>query len=366
MQPPLAPGAPRAVGATVQYPAAGGRRILVTWRAPSGGGPFDRYVVDRDGHETRRVGTGTTQWPDPGYDGASHTYVVHADGPGGRGTSAPFVLDRGPSAPTGLTARYGPRGEGLLTWSQPRTGGPVTSYQIRRDGQRIADLDAPRTSYPDRTYDGRRHVYQVRVLGPGGDAYSAPIVLALAAAAAPQRVSATVGPYCGFDVTWTEPTGGGPRSAYALLRDGAQIARMGPGVTRYVDHNADSSPEYRVRSIGPGGTRTSGPATMPGLGLCASIDPSRLLGTAQPRANTTADLGVVARVTGPIDLVLDLDDRPSVPGVPALPAVPPPPPPPPVLPILPALPAVPGLPAPPALGQRRRGRRPESPPVRLS
>ncbi|HEY0486466.1 MAG TPA: hypothetical protein VGD72_09480 [Mycobacteriales bacterium] len=345
---PLAPGAPRDVAVRLEPDVVHPAHIRLTWRAPAGGGPVTRYVVYRNGRELSSLPVPDRGYPDTGYDRLAHTYVVQARGPGGHTDSLPAVLPAAPDPPDLDAVLYDVSGAAVVSWHPATTGGPWDRYAVLRDGAEAGTAARSATAFPDHGYDGGRHTYQVRAEGPGGAATSLPMTIdplpVAAVPAAPARVAATVGPRCGLDVGWSQPVGGGPRTAYALLRNGEEIARLGPRVTSYLDNEAGAAPEYRVRAMGPGGAATSGPATMPGLGLCASLGPSRL--TAPAAATATPgilDLGAVARLAGPLPLVVDLDDSPSVPGLPAPPR------------------AV--LPGPPA---SRGGRRPDAPRMRLS
>jgi hypothetical protein len=138
----------------------------------------------------------------------------------------------------------------------------VSEYAILRDGRPLHRIDAPAIGYVDRAYDGMTHTYQVRAVGPGGDALSGPASIP-AAPAAPQKLAAAVTDEKTVAVTWDQPSGG-PVIEYSVRRDGREIARPGPAARSYVDRGYDGAAHtYDVWAIGPGGAARSGPATVP-------------------------------------------------------------------------------------------------------
>lgn len=76
------------------------------------------------------------------------------------------------AAPAALKAKAGGFSV-TLTWSQPSAGTPVESYEIYRDGDLVATVEASATAYEDdEVLPGRRYSYAVEALGGGASSQS--------------------------------------------------------------------------------------------------------------------------------------------------------------------------------------------------
>jgi hypothetical protein len=271
--------------------------IALRWTQPTGG-PVSRYEILRNSAPEptphARLDAPATGYLDRAYDGMAHTYHVRAVGPGGNALSDPATVPAAPAAPLRLSATVDRTGKVVLGWVQPNEGGSVDTYALRRDSAEIDRIAAPAVRYTDRGYDGAGHTYDIRAIGPGGAARSTPVSVRPIPGPA-GHVAVRLDPDCAALVTWSEPASGGPRDGYAVLRDGVEVARLDAGARSYADHAYDGGTHvYQVRTLGPGGTAASPPATLPGalVNLCLQ------LGRTGPY--------LIARLLGPTLLSLEL------------------------------------------------------------
>jgi hypothetical protein len=292
-----------------------GSPIELTWAAPRTGGPVSSYGVVRDGTDIAVLTAPANAYVDPAYDRAAHAYYVRAQGTGGATPSSRVVLPAAPGAPQRVAARLVDKGGAALQWAAPGSGGPRNAYAVLRDGIELARLDPRDTGYVDTAWNDTVRYYQIRAFGPGGIATSDPVsVTAAPAPAAPLYVTTQLDRDCGLRVRWVTSTAGGPRTAYAVLQDGAVIVRLPADATSYLDHDARARPQYRVRAIGPGGSTTSRPATHPGLGICLGLGPPAPDPVGRPALEPVPRVDrprlAIARLTGPVPAVVHVGEPP--------------------------------------------------------
>jgi hypothetical protein len=149
---------------------------------------------------------------------------------------------------------------------------------------------------------------------------------------APQRVAARMRPNCDVVVTWRPPAAGRRPAAYAVLREGREIARVPGPATRFTDPGGGAARAYRVTALDRRDAAASDPAAVDAgtlLSLCLRL--GTVLGGSAPATSAARrpDLQVVVRlVSRPVVAVgghLPVPapapaESPSPPGLPLIPA----------------------------------------------
>ncbi|WP_256104780.1 fibronectin type III domain-containing protein [Streptomyces sp. ODS05-4] len=136
-RPPSVPGAPRG---TVES----SRAVTLSWRAAeddTGVTAYDVYQEDSRIHSV--PGTATSARVEGLRPGQVYSFTVRARDAADNSSPDSAVVDLttrqgpggdAPTAPTGLTATPG-KGEVVLRWTPPETGGPVTEHQLYLNGK---------------------------------------------------------------------------------------------------------------------------------------------------------------------------------------------------------------------------------------
>lgn len=164
-----------------------------------------------------------------------------------------------------------------LAWEPPAAGGPVTTYQVLRDGQLIAETGD--TTYTDELVEPlAQYVYAVQAVGPGGTGPAETVTVSVPELpteppGAVQSLRARVGART-VELVWSRPeTGGRPRE-YRVYRDDSLLGTTPE--TSWRDATVEPESEYvyavvPVNEAGPGETttvvvRTPSPGLLDGAG----------------------------------------------------------------------------------------------------
>lgn len=218
-------------------------RALVTWGAPAGGPSVDRYHVyrlSRTGDWAFAGSTTSTSFEDSGLGRRQPiTYRVSAVGAAGEGLPegrASILTVDVPGIPRPNAARTGNHGELRVVWGVPTSDGwgdnpfghTITSYEVRRDGELVATLDAStRTLLDTGLAAGRWYRYEVRALnGVGPGPYGADGEWSPDVPWGPSSVTVSQGPTPGMvNLTWgaSENNGGLSITAYRVTADGVVL-----------------------------------------------------------------------------------------------------------------------------------------------
>ncbi len=211
----------------------GDGHVVLTWNAPSTGGPPSSYVVrHRSGSGAygawTDVGLATSQMVTGLTNGTAHTFQVRARNASGAGasdsvTATPAAV---PDPPTGLSGSPGD-GRVDLTWGAPSTGGSPTSYEVRhRSGSGAygswTDVGGATSHGVTGLTNGTEYTFQVRARNASGA--GAPDSVTATPAAVPDPPTGLSGsPGDGrVDLTWGAPsTGGSPTSYEVRHRSGS-------------------------------------------------------------------------------------------------------------------------------------------------
>jgi hypothetical protein len=132
---------------------------------------------------------------------------------------------------------------------------------------------------------------------------------------------------CDVVVTWLPPSTGRRPAAYAVLRDGHEVARVPAPSDRFTDPDGGAARAYQVTALDRGGAAAGDPAAVDAgtlLSFCLRL--GQLTGGSGPAASAAserrADLQVVVRLVS--EPVVAVGGLPPGPASPATPGVPPP------------------------------------------
>jgi len=241
-------------------------RVAVAWDAPADGGTASGYRVYRDGEQIAE--TTATQYVDETvHVGAQYVYEVAAFNTYGESERAgPLAVTVPVPEPPGTVLNLRPvtvdAGGVTLAWEPPAAGGPVTQYQVLRDGQLIAETGD--TTYTDELVEPlAQYMYAVQAVGPGGTGPAETVAVSVPELpteppGAVQSLRARVGART-VELVWSRPeTGGRPRE-YRVYRDDSLWGTTPE--TSWRDTTGEPESEYvyavvPVNEVGPGETTT--------------------------------------------------------------------------------------------------------------
>jgi hypothetical protein len=313
------PDAPRALTAAVApATAVGSGEVKLAWTAPNndGGPDITDYVISMsDGGSSQvvddGVSTATTYTVHGLTNGKPYSFAVGAKNTYGVGNVATTEATPlwTPSAPDGLTAMTAPApgvgsGQVALSWSASADNGKqVTGYVIEQsvDGTlwtAVADASSTTTSFTvDGLTNGIRYSYRVAAqnelgLGAWSTAQATPVWLP----AAPEDVTATVGPNTGLDrgevgVSWSPAVdNGAPVTDYLL-----EMSADGETWTA-VDDGVSTATAFKVRGLDDATSYQFRVAALNGLGQGPWSLP---IDATTPTVKPAAPSGLVAWVPAP-------------------------------------------------------------------
>jgi hypothetical protein len=269
-----APGEPGKPNVAVTASGA----ATVTWAAPTDGGPVNGYTVIADPAANLPAGCGediaVRSCDFVGLDpNTAYTFLVEATG--SAGTTASDTSDAvtpGPPGATGtpevvLTAP----GTVTVSWTDPTTGGPVTSHALLSNQSitvpgscALASANSCILTNLDQTLS---YTFQVRAIGPAGNTLSAASTPGVKPAAPGKPDAPTVvlgGSPGSATVSWPVPSTGGPITGYTLssnqsitVPDGCTAARS----CAFTDLDPTKSYTFTVTAVGPAGSTLSDAST---------------------------------------------------------------------------------------------------------
>ena len=232
--------------------------VLLSWEPPkdNGGSKIVAYNIYRNGENIGS--TSELTYNDSSVDmKVNYTYyVVAVNGVGeGNKSNEVSVAWSVPSAPQQLSLT---RGDGIVTlsWKAPQDDGgtKILSYNIYRDGQKIATVDASSLSYEDKNLDvTKQYVYFVKAVNYVGESdKSNEVSVAWSVPSAPQQLSLTRGDGI-VTLSWKAPQddGGTKILSYNIYRDGQKIATVDAASLTYRDEGVDvkSQHTYYVTAV---------------------------------------------------------------------------------------------------------------------
>ena len=236
----MPPAPPTAVSAVAQTFAA-----MVSWTPPSDNGGtaiLDYTVTASPGGETTTVTGDQTSAYISLYSNITYTFTVHATNGIGSSVessaSAPVATPpTAPQAPTNLVVTPGP-GSATVSWTPPYDGGlPITSYELRTEGNRFVDVPGNQTSATITGLLGGGRAYQFFVTATnsfsvGEQAGTEPVPIAVGLPDVVTNLHATAGDQLGI-VTWDPPlnTGGTPITGYTIVGPNGPMTVAGTQTT---------------------------------------------------------------------------------------------------------------------------------------
>jgi len=250
----------------------GDGRVDLTWDAATDA-DLDRVRVLRDGLPVAELPAGTTRWADTDVvNDRTYAYALVAlDGAGN--SSAPSAEVRAtptdltpPAVPTGLDGTALDAGA-RLTWDAGADA-DLAAVQVQQDGVVVATLPAGTTSWETRgLVVGRSYAFRLLAVDGHGNA-SAPsaavtvVPVDLTAPAVPTGLAAQRGDGH-VDLAWDA----GPDADLALvrvLRDGATVAELPVGTTRWTDAGLvnDRAYAYALVALDAAGNASAASATV--------------------------------------------------------------------------------------------------------
>ena len=217
--------------------------ILLNWNAVA---DADSYVVERD---DGRVGAVTiTQFTDDPGDGDSHEYTVYAKSECGNGPDSDPVSAAkltAPGVPANVVATDDRCDSVVVTWDAVAT---ATLYRVLRNSIDIGTTAETRFAHVPTAGETEDYVVSAENDCGAGNASAADDGTRLVAPVAPTTVTASDSTCDGVLVTWSGASG--DIDSFRVLREGLEIAMVGPVIDSFFDVFAEIGPNnYTVEAI---------------------------------------------------------------------------------------------------------------------
>ena len=277
---------------------------MVSWAAPSGGGPLVSYTLTSVGTSTGTVTscaaiqalfctvTGITT-------GGSYSFVATANNAVGSALSDPSipVVTTAPGAPGTPTVLVTASGVATVTWTEPTTGGVVTDYTVVAMPGPVSAAGCTNVVGLTCSFDGltpaTAYTFRVTANSPAGNTQSAassPAVKPGPPSTPGVPTLALAGPNA-VRVTWTAANAGGPVTGYSVASVPAVTAPVSctsiTALTCVFNRLVSGTPySFTVTATGP-----VGPASV--IGSVGTIVPGPPDAPGKPVATLTGISGQV-------------------------------------------------------------------------
>lgn len=269
--------------------------VGLEWDAPDGGPSPESYVILRGAEEVGSVDAPATSFvvaaltPNTGYEFA----VVSVDGDRRSEPSEAIVVTTDPDRPFLLESVDLTATSVRLQW-EPPTGPSVESYVIVNEGDELAVVPHPETSFVfDDLIPGAP--YEFAVVSQDGARRSTPAWISVTAIAPSPGEPASDPAGTTTDtivVTWSPPADVGPPSEYIVIRDGEMVANVPGGTLSYTDTGLSPGFAYEYRVAANWGFENSEPTDSI---VVATVEPpiadARLAGTWPVEVTNVKDPG---------------------------------------------------------------------------
>jgi chitodextrinase len=252
----------------------------LTWTAATDNVGVTAYDIYRDGIYLATVGPGVTTYTDGTVTtSVRNTYQVAARDQAGNITSASVTTGgkpnaSPPSAPSKLAASASGYTQASLSWgASSGKFAPIYGYTILRNGQAVATVAAPATSYTDTGLTpGASYTYQVTAKDSAGNASSASNSATITTQAdtpptAPgtptaNSVTSSLTSSQAW-ISWAQSTDSVGVTRYDVIRNGQVIASVSG--TSYIDNSVSAGGTYTYQVVAynaAGQSATSGTLTV--------------------------------------------------------------------------------------------------------
>ena len=284
------PGAP----ASFQFQDLAATSVRLRWDAPTGPS-VESYVILNGAEEVGSVNAPAASFvvaaltPNTGYEFA----VVSVDGDRRSEPSEAIVVTTDPDRPFLLESVDLTATSVRLQW-EPPTGPSVESYVIVNEGDELAVVPHPETSFVfDDLIPGAP--YEFAVVSQDGARRSTPAWISVTAIAPSPGEPASDPAGTTTDtivVTWSPPADVGPPSEYIVIRDGEMVANVPGGTLSYTDTGLSPGFAYEYRVAANWGFENSEPTDSI---VVATVEPpiadARLAGTWPVEVTNVKDPG---------------------------------------------------------------------------
>ena len=176
---------------------------------------------------------------------------------------AVVVVNRAPSAPTGLAAAAVDGSSVTISWTPPADGPAIDRYVIARDGAEIGSVPGSASTYVD---DGlspaKTYTYSVVAVSESRRSTPTPELSVTPMAPSPSALTAVEHTTTSIALAWEAPVSSPTPDQYVIFRDGDQIATVAGSDPTFADRKLTPATTYKYTIAAAWASRTSEPSVV--------------------------------------------------------------------------------------------------------